>query len=258
MMLLLGHTGITLALVRGLIFKAGGVRRFDLRGKCGWRLLIRTFSAGTIYAEWLFEALMEGVWDMDASCREPGLAYKAIPEKAVYTYEDYCRLPEGAPYELIGGKLVMTPSPGKKHQIILKRLLKLLDNYVEDKDAGEVLCVPRDVCLAPTEVYQPDILFVAKDRLEISAEDKVNGAPDMIAEILSPSNAYYDLRKKFKAYEKYGVREYWIVDPEEASIEVYELADGKFRLAAQKEKSGIVSSVVLPGFTIKLEDIFPS
>jgi len=195
---------------------------------------------------------------MDASCREPGLAYKAIPEKAVYTYEDYCRLPEGAPYELIGGKLVMTPSPGKKHQIILKRLLKLLDNYVEDKDAGEVLCAPRDVCLAPTEVYQPDILFVAKDRLEISAEDKVNGAPDMIAEILSPSNAYYDLRKKFKAYEKYGVREYWIVDPEEASIEVYELADGKFRLAAQKEKTGAVSSVVLPGFTIKLEDIFPS
>jgi len=120
------------------------------------------------------------------------------------------------------------------------------------------LCAPRDVCLAPTEIYRPDILFVAEDRLEISAEDKVNGAPDLIVEILSPSNAYYDLRKKFKAYEKYGVREYWIVDPEEAGIEVYELAGGKFRLAVQKEKTGTVSSVILPGFNIKLEDIFPS
>lgn len=195
---------------------------------------------------------------MDLNCREPDAAYKVIPEKTVYTYEDYCQLPEGAPYELIGGKLVMTPSPGKKHQITLKRLLILLDKHVEDKNAGEVLCAPRDVYLAPTEVYQPDILFIAKERLEISAEDKVNGPPDLVVEILSPSNAYYDLRKKFKAYEKYGVKEYWIVDPEEVSIEVYELVEGKFRLATQSEKSGTVSSVVLPELTIELKDVFPS
>lgn len=195
---------------------------------------------------------------MDANCREPDLAFEAIPEETVHTYEDYRRLPEGAPYELIGGKLVMTPSPGKRHQIVLKRLLKLLDKHVEEKDAGEVLCAPRDVYLASTEVYQPDILFVAKDRLDISAEDKVNGAPDLIVEILSPSNAYYDLKKKFKAYEKYGVKEYWIIDPEEVSIEVYESVDGKFRPAGQSEKTGAISSVVLPEFNIKPEDVFPA
>jgi Uma2 family endonuclease len=193
---------------------------------------------------------------MDTNFCDLGLAYKTGPKK-IHTYEDYRRLPEGAPYELIGGKLVMTPSPGKTHQIVLKRLLKLLDSHVEEKNAGEVLCAPRDVCLAPTEVYQPDILFVAKNRLEISAEDKVNGAPDLVVEILSPSNAYYDLRKKFRAYEKYGVKEYWIIDPEEASVEVYELADGKFCQAGQSEKTGSVASVVLPGFNVKPEDIFP-
>jgi Uma2 family endonuclease len=195
---------------------------------------------------------------MDANCREPDLAYKVTPEETVHTYEDYRRLPEGAPYELIGGKLVMTPSPGKRHQIVLKRLLKLLDKHVEEKDAGEVLCAPRDVYLAPTEVYQPDILFVAKDRLEISAEDKVNGAPDLIMEILSPSNAYYDLKKKFKAYEKYGVKEYWIIDPEELSIEVYDLVDGKFRPAGQSEETGSVSSFILPEFNVKPKEVFPA
>ncbi len=193
---------------------------------------------------------------MDMNSHEHGLAYEAIPEKTVYTYEDYCRLPEGSPYELIGGKFVRTPSPGKRHQTVLIRLLKKFYDYAEEKDAGEVLCAPRDVCLAPTEVYQPDILFVAKANLVISAEDKVNGAPDIIAEILSPSSAYYDLRKKFKVYERYGVKEYWVVDPEEASIEVYELVDDNFCLAARVEQAGQVSSVVLAGFTVSLEDIF--
>jgi Uma2 family endonuclease len=195
---------------------------------------------------------------MDSNLRKRGLAYEATPQKEVHTYEDYCRLPEGAPYQLIGGKLVMSPSPGKKHQTVLKRLLRTFDDHVESRDAGEVLCAPRDVYLAPTEVYQPDILFVARENLSISAEDKVNGAPDLVVEILSPSNAYYDLRKKFRGYERYGVKEYWIVDPEEESIEVYGLAEGSLRLAARAEKKGQVSSGVLQGLTVSLEDIFPA
>ena len=109
----------------------------------------------------------------------------------------------------------MTPAPGRKHQRITGRLYKLLDDFVEQNQLGEVANAPRDVYLAPRETYQPDILFISQNRIDISAEDKVNGAPDLVVEVLSPSTGYYDLKPKYRAYEKYGVQEYWIVDPEE-------------------------------------------
>lgn len=176
----------------------------------------------------------------------------------MYTLQDYFRLPEGAPYQLIGGELVMTPAPGKKHQLALKRLLRLLDDYVEQNQAGEVLCAPRDVVLAENEVYQPDIVFVARERLEISQEECVNGVPDLVVEVLSPSSAYYDLRKKFRTYEKYGVKEYWVVDPEEMSIEVYARQEGGLiRVARAEWDESIASAVVLPGFVCDVAAVFP-
>lgn len=192
---------------------------------------------------------------MSEQVRETVPSYGLAIKKS-YTYEDYARLSEGATYQLIGGELVMTPAPGKRHQIVLKNLLKVLDDYTEGKDLGEVLFAPMDVYLAPHETYQPDLLFIAKERLEISAEDKVNGAPDLIVEILSPSTAYYDLKKKYKIYEKYGVKEYWIVDPEDKSIEIFVLTDGKFHLAVQSEETGEVTSLLLQGLSVKLEDVF--
>lgn len=192
---------------------------------------------------------------MSDQVRETLLPY-GLGMKKLYTYEDYVRLPEGAPFQLIGGELIMTPAPGKRHQVILKTLVKLFDDYVASKDLGEVLFAPRDVYLAPRETYQPDLLFIQKERLGISAEDKVNGAPDLVVEVLSPSTAYYDLKKKYKAYEKYGVKEYWIVDPEDKSIEIFELVDGKFRMVVRSEETGEVQSLLLRGLTIMLESLF--
>ncbi|MGQ9558845.1 MAG: Uma2 family endonuclease [Desulfurispora sp.] len=176
----------------------------------------------------------------------------------MYTSQEYFCLPEGAPYQLIGGELVMTPAPGKKHQLALKRLLRLLDDYVEHHQAGEVLCAPRDVVLAENEVYQPDIVFVARERLGISQEDRVYGAPDLVVEVLSPSSAYYDLRKKFRAYEKYGVKEYWVVDPEERSIEVYVRQEtGLVRVSRAEWGESIASVAVLSGFVCDVKFVFP-
>ncbi|BBB91713.1 MAG TPA: Uma2 family endonuclease [Methylomusa anaerophila] len=191
----------------------------------------------------------------ESQCNEAALPYEA-GTKGRYTYEDYARLPAGAPYQLIGGELVMAPSPGKRHQKILLKLAIAFERFIENNNSGELFIAPRDVYLAAKETYQPDILFIAGERVEISAEDKVNGAPDLVVEILSPSTAYYDLRKKYKVYEKYGVKEYWIVDPEENSVEVYQLSDGKFVPAARAEGTGVVDSVLLPGFRVKIEDIF--
>ncbi|QGP92122.1 Putative restriction endonuclease [Neomoorella glycerini] len=180
----------------------------------------------------------------------------ATSKDKVYTYDDYCRLPEGAPYQLIGGELVLTPSPTSYHQIISMQLVSKMVAYVTTNDLGIVLDAPLDVYLEETETYQPDILFISRERLNIIKKEKIIGAPDLVVEILSPTTAYYDLRKKYRIYEKHGVREYWLVDPEERCVQVYIAEAGKFKLDQEVEKKGIVCSRVIEGFSIDAAAIF--
>jgi len=178
-----------------------------------------------------------------------------IPQKEVYTYEDYAKLPEGAPYQLIGGKLIMTPSPTVYHQYISTRIVKRLIDFVEEKGLGVVLHAPLDVYLEEKETYQPDIIYISRERSEI-IEERIRGAPDLVVEILSPSTAYYDLRKKARVYARHGVKEYWVVDPLEESIEIYTNRDGTFELVQKAEGEGAASSILLEGFVVELKDIF--
>jgi len=179
-----------------------------------------------------------------------------IPPKEFYTYADYALLPEGAPYQLIGGELVRTPSPTPCHQGISIRLALKLASHVLEKDLGMVYCAPIDVYLTETETYQPDIIFIGKERLSIIEAKRINGVPDLVIEILSPSTAYYDLRKKSRVYAREGVREYWIVDPGEQSVEVYQGKEGMFEQIQRAEKEGIIKSAVVEGLAIEIEEIF--
>lgn len=176
--------------------------------------------------------------------------------KKHYTYEDYAKLPEGAPYQLIGGELIMTPSPVPYHQIISRRIGFELLKFNEQKKLGEVIFAPLDVHLSETETYQPDIIFISNERLNIIGEKKIEAAPDLVIEILSESTAYYDLRHKKRVYEKTGVKEYWIVDPMEKGIEVYENISGEFKIFSQAMEKGRVSSKLLEGFGIELQKVF--
>ncbi len=159
---------------------------------------------------------------------------------------------EGAPYQLIGGELIITPTPTPYHQRISRRIEFLLIQYVEGNNLGEVFDSPIDVYFEQTETYQPDVIFISKERLDIIKETRLEGALDLVIEILSPGTAYYDLRKKFKIYEKYRVKEYWIIDLEEKNIEVYVNKGNRFYLI-QNVKSGIAKSEVLKGFQIEIE-----
>jgi len=179
-----------------------------------------------------------------------------IPEKKTYTYADYARLPEGAPYQLIGGQLIMTPSPIPYHQEISRKLEFKMLAFVEDQGLGHVYDAPLDVYFSDSDVYQPDIIFIRKEREEIIGKTKIEGAPDIIIEILSPSTAYYDLRKKYRVYEQSGVSEYWIVDPELKRIEVYENKGKKFNIYMEAEGEGKISSKVLEGFSVELDAVF--
>ena len=173
-----------------------------------------------------------------------------------YTYSDYEKLGEGAPYQLIGGNLVMNPAPVPTHQRISRNIEYYLFAFVQEHNLGEVFYSPIDVLLGTQEVYQPDILFIAKNRLSIIGEKNIQGAPDLVIEILSESSVYNDLKKKKKVYESGGVQEYWIVDPNDQTIEIYVLKGGKYVLEKEFVKTETLQSPLLLGFSLKLDKVF--
>jgi len=179
-----------------------------------------------------------------------------IEKKKFYTYKDYEKLPEGAPYQLIGGELVMTPSPIPYHQEILGKIFYELKRFVEENTRGKVYLAPIDVYFSETDIYQPDIIFISKDRLNIIGEKKIEGSPDLVIEILSPATAYYDLRIKKDTYEQSGVKEYWIVDPIQKTIEVFGNKKSKFESVSAAKGEGVVKSDLLNGLSIAVKEIF--
>lgn len=114
---------------------------------------------------------------------------------------------------------------------------------------------PIDVFLDEHNVVQPDLIFIAKARNAIIQEKRIEGAPDWVAEILSEGNAYHDLKTKKKLYEKHGVREYWIVDPMERSVEIYQNGTSGFTLLVSAD-SGTVESKILDGFSLEVQSLF--
>lgn len=179
-----------------------------------------------------------------------------IEKKKTYTFEDYERLPEGAPYQLIGGELVMVPSPIPYHQDILRILGLKLAAFAEEKRFGKIYFAPIDVYFSDTDIYQPDIIFISRDRFNIIGEKKIEGPPDLVIEILSPATAYYDLRIKKEMYERSGVKEYWIVDPMQKTIEVFVNKNGKFESFGNFKGEDVVKSGLIQGFNIVVRDVF--
>src|ERR1700744_4302857 len=129
-----------------------------------------------------------------------------IEKKKKYTIDDYMMLEEGAPFQLINNDLIMSPSPIPLHQLISHRIILALGTFLELKnDKGFLVSAPMDVKFDEGNVLQPDILYINEGRTSELIKDIIEGAPDLIIEILSPSTAIYDLRQKKDIYEKYGV-----------------------------------------------------
>jgi len=179
-----------------------------------------------------------------------------IAEKKKYTVDDYMLLEEGAPFQLINYDLIMSPSPLPAHQIVLGRLFNVISAFLErTENNGTAMFAPMDVYFDDGNVFQPDLLFIAAERKGI-IKNRVEGAPDLVIEILSPSNAYYDLRLKKSAYEKYGVKEYIIVDPVEESLELYVLENAVYILKQKAQKSEQLQSEILQGLSFDLNKLF--
>lgn len=163
--------------------------------------------------------------------------------KAKATVADYRKLPEGAKYQLIDGEIIEMPSPTLQHQQIAMSLARQIGNIAFEKRNGTVLFAPMDVFLSEENTFQPDLLFVLHEHADRLQSDGVHGPPDLVIEILSPSTGYYDMKKKFQVYEKFGVPEYFIVDPEDLEVVGYRNTGGRFH-EFLREKGKITSEVL--------------
>ncbi len=184
-----------------------------------------------------------------------------FPAQGEWTYEDYRRLPDdGWRYEVLQGNLRMTPAPAPWHQATLRNLTFLVLSYLQSNPLGEVYFAPIDVLLpgglaAPV---QPDLIFLASERLGLVSERGIEGAPDLVAEVLSPSNWLDDRRTKFEIYAAAGVREYWLLDPRQRTVEVFVLEGNAFALLGKYVPGEPARSQVLPGFSPLVARIFGS
>jgi len=180
----------------------------------------------------------------------------SVIEKKKYTYEDYVKISDDKRYELIDGELLMTPSPITKHQRISGRIEFILRGFVIENNRGDVFDAPYDVYLDEENVVQPDILFISKDKLNIIGEKNVQGAPDLVIEIVLENSAYRDMVLKKKLYARFGVNEYWIVIPEAEEIEVYTLKGSTYQLYTTFSKESTLESPLLKGLKIGLKEVF--
>ena len=186
-----------------------------------------------------------------------GLEMETIVEKRKYTYEDYLKTPDDVRYELIEGELIMIPSLLTRHQRISGRLFAIIYAFVTENNLGEVFAAPYDVVLDEHNVFQPDIIFISKDNLHIITEKNIKGSPDFIIEILSQSTGYRDAIQKKRLYARFGVKEYWIVAPDDKLVEVYYLKDkGEYQLLKTYSENDIIESQIIRGLKIELNRIF--
>ena len=181
----------------------------------------------------------------------------ATPTPAIkFTYEDYRNAPEDRRYELLDGDLVMTPAPREAHQRISGRLNMLLLQAADRFGAGRVYAAPFDVVLSDTDVVQPDLLFISNEREHIITEENVQGAPDLVVEILSPSTADRDLTFKRALYARHGVKEYWLVDTDAKTVTVLVRDTQGFAEIGVCGEGQTLESPTLTGFTIASDEIF--
>ena len=178
-------------------------------------------------------------------------------KKPVVTRREYEDMPAGPPYyQVIQGGLFMSPSPTPHHREAAGILFRKIGNFLEENPIGKVYISPVDVFLDDLNVYQPDVLFIRADRLSIILEKGIEGAPDLVAEVLSPSTAKYDLGAKRAVYARSGVKEFWVADPAEKALRVFRFAESAEEPAAVLAGASPLESPLLPGFAVSVEKVF--
>jgi len=180
------------------------------------------------------------------------LTVKSKPRKTV---EDFMRLPEGTRAELIDGEIFMSPSPRLRHQWISRNIFRPMADHVERNGLGYVIYAPMDVHLPSSDIVQPDVIFVAAANRGI-LQDWIRGVPDLAIEILYAEGIDRDRIVKKDLYASNGVREYWIIDDDNRSAEIFVLQGRAYQREGYFRKDESVTSTVLPGLSLAVREIF--
>lgn len=174
------------------------------------------------------------------------------------TYEDYCALPDdGRRYEILDGELAVTPAPVPNHQEVIANLLAPLHGHVTARGLGKVFPAPIDVILADTSVVQPDLVFVRAERLSLVTARAIEGPPDLVVEVLSPTTEARDRGVKRELYARFGVPQYWLIDTEARRLTAYELAGTTYRQVVERTGTAEFTPTLFPGLTLSLAAIWP-
>ena len=179
-----------------------------------------------------------------------------VKPRIKFSVADYMSTPEGSRYQLLDGEMILAAAPSTKHQDIVGLLYATILHFLSGRSIGRVFISPTDVVLSDHDVAQPDILFVSNERAAIITTANIQGAPDLVVEVLSPSTEEYDRGYKLSLYAPHGVREYWLVDPDTETVEALALTDEGFARAATYRRDGTLTSPLLPGLAIELEPVF--
>jgi Uma2 family endonuclease len=180
------------------------------------------------------------------------------PEQGQWTFDDWLRLPDdGFRYELIQGELLMSPPPSVEHQNAVSSLLMAMRYHARKNKLGLVLTAPISVRLAEWDVVvQPDVLFVSASKRAIVKKNFIEGAPDLVVEVLSSSNWMIDRGRKQELYQPAGVTEYWVVDYRTHFIDVFVLESDEYIQRGHYSESDVARSEVLTGFSVSVEEVF--
>ena len=172
-----------------------------------------------------------------------------------FTYDDLADTPDdGNRYEIINGELIVSRSAFVNHQRVVGRLTLTLSRFVDARQLGAVFISPLDVILSPYNSVQPDLLFIAHDRLPLLMGRVITGAPDLAVEVLTRCSRRIDLVRKKALYATMGVQEYWAVDPKHRALTVFTLVHGRYEEVEPQD--GLARSLVLPGFEINIKELF--
>jgi Uma2 family endonuclease len=176
-----------------------------------------------------------------------------------FTYEDLKLIPpDRNRYEIVDGELFVSPAPRPLHQRITGNIFAVLRQHVRQHRLGEVFVAPVDVVLATGTVLEPDVLFVSRSRLHSIGQDNLSGPPDLVAEVISESTKRLDREVKLKQYALYGVSEYWLVDPEGKSVEVFRLKDEGYHQVERLGFGDTLTSPLLSGLQLAVASLWES
>jgi Uma2 family endonuclease len=175
------------------------------------------------------------------------------------TYDDYVRFPEdGLRHEIIDGEHYVTPSPSLRHQRISGTLFYLLRTYLEKHPLGELFYAPFDALLGRHDIVVPDLLYLSEERRHFLTAKNLQGPPSLVIEILSPSTSRRDRQLKRDLYERVGVEEYWLVDPERDVVNIYRWGADGHESSVEYEKTATLTSSLFPGLELPLDRVFAS